>query len=99
MLGRIVEHGKPNRRGAAEGGAGRTRHRRDLGAINQLAYPGATIKRVVARAVQEARRDALAEARQLVSKVFDDAKTEKPDYYCALLDLGSALDRLREGVE
>lgn len=29
-----------------------------LDAINQLAYPGATIQRVVARVIQQARRDA-----------------------------------------
>lgn len=73
-----------------------------LDAINQLAYPGATIKRVVARAIQDARRDALEEAVRVVEqeKLTDNTGKTLDDlsYNLAIRDVLAALDRLREGV-
>jgi hypothetical protein len=45
-------------------------------------------------ALKAARQEALREARQLVSAMFDQQASELPDYYAALLDVGNALDRL-----
>jgi len=43
---------------------------------------------------RQTRQEALREARQLVSTMFDQQASELPDYYAALLDVGNALDRL-----
>ena len=40
------------------------------------------------------RQEALREARQTISKLFDENTSGTPEYYCALLDAGNALDRL-----
>lgn len=45
-------------------------------------------------ALRATRQEALREARQLVSTMFDQQASELPDYYAALLDVGNALDRL-----
>ena len=45
---------------------------------------------------EETRRAALLEARQAVSKLFDQGQSQQPDYYCALLDVGNTIDRLAQ---
>lgn len=41
-----------------------------------------------------ARQEALREAMRAISKLFDENTSGTPEYYCALLDAGNALDRL-----
>ena len=48
----------------------------------------------IVTALEDARQEALKEARQIVSTMFDQQASELPDYYAALLDVGNALDRL-----
>ncbi len=76
-----------------------------LDAINQLAYPGAAIKRVVAGVIQQARRDALVEAVKVARGYADAAKqldvegpyTYKTSKRRTAECIAAALDRLREG--
>lgn len=70
-----------------------------LGAINQLAYPGATIKRVVARVAKEARRDALEEAKQIAKDELFNTMIllSFPEQSSAAWTIMWKLDRLREG--
>lgn len=51
---------------------------------------------LISAALTATRRAALLEARQAVSKLFDQQASELPDYYAALLDAGNALDRLAQ---
>lgn len=54
----------------------------------------------ITQALTTARQEALREARQSISRLFDENQSGTPEYYCALLDAGNELDRLaREGVK
>jgi len=69
-----------------------------VGIIDGLAYIDPNDHRKCEEAIrpiiQQTRQEALREARQLVSTMFDQQASELPDYYAALLDVGNALDRL-----
>ena len=61
----------------------------------QERYEQEDIGRII-ELLDETRRAALWEARQAVSKLFDQGQQQQPDYYCALLDVGNELDRLAQ---